>query len=227
MADQRFETTSWSLIQAAANGRAEERETFARRYGPALSAYFAQRWKGLFQRQEHEDAVQETMLECFREGGALNRLNPEHPGGFRSFLLGVARNVALRLEEKARRRGEGQASAVDWQELDADVTSLSEAFDRAYASSLLRMAAERMAERATSDAARWRVEFLRLRFAEDQPIREIAKLSGRTAEALYQDQFRAREEFREALREVVRVHLGEGAEAIERECQRLLEVFAD
>ena len=72
----------------------------------------------------------------------------------------------------------------------------------------MRQAADRQRTHAKQrgDAALSRIELLRLRFEEELPIREIAKLWQVDAAVLHREYAKAREEFKEALREVVAFH---------------------
>src|SRR5262249_32996974 len=92
-------------------------------------------------------------------------------------------------------------------DLAADEESLSAAFDRAWAKSLMREAARRQKEQAAGkgEAALRRVELLRLRFHDGLPIRDIARLWGEDAARVHHQDARAREgeESRAALLEVV------------------------
>src|SRR5438132_7519502 len=127
-------STCWTVIQGAAAGSAADRQDFARRYTPVIRAYLAARWQDSTHRQELDDGVQEVFLECFRQGGVLERADPVHPGGFRSFLYGVARNVALRVEARlARHRRSEPTDGFDPESLAAIEPSLSQIFDRAWA----------------------------------------------------------------------------------------------
>src|SRR5690349_11127268 len=99
----RADSTCWTVIQGAAAGSATDRDDFVRRYSPVIRAYLTARWQNSTYRQEIEDGVQEVFLESFRHGGILERANPVPPGGFRPFLYGVARNVALRMEARLAR----------------------------------------------------------------------------------------------------------------------------
>jgi RNA polymerase sigma-70 factor (ECF subfamily) len=170
-----------------------------------------------------DDAVQDVFVECFKTGGVLERVEVDRPGGFRAFLLGVARNVARRYED--RRRADG--SLPDG--VAADDTGPADAFERAWARSLLREAA-RVQEQAAvgrGEAARRRVELLRLRFQEGQPIRDIAEQWGVAAAKLHHEYAVAREEFRAALREVVEFHhAGSTAGEVEQLCRELVQVVA-
>jgi RNA polymerase sigma-70 factor (ECF subfamily) len=222
-------STCWTVIEAAAAGLREEREHFARRYAPIVRSYLAARWRGLNVFEEVEDAVQEVFLECFKRGGILEKAERGRPGGFRAFLYGATRHVALRFEERraidhARRAG----SDVKLDEIPGADLDHSLEFDRAWAKTILREAREKQAEHAAAlgDAALKRVELLRLRFREGLPIREIARRWETAADRLHEEYARARNEFRSALREVVVFHHPGTAAEVERECESLLALFA-
>jgi RNA polymerase sigma-70 factor (ECF subfamily) len=221
-------STCWTVIRAAAGGATDEREAFARRYGEPLRAYFAARWREPARAQEIEDAVQEVFVECLREGGALARADEAKGGGFRAFLYGVARNVALRFEERKERRDRG-ASPVALDAVAADDTSLSRAFDRSWARAMLREAAQLQGEKAgRGDAgARRRVELLKRRFGDDVAIRDLAKEWGIDAADLHHEYARARREFLEALRETVEFHEpGATPGAVARRCEELARLLS-
>jgi RNA polymerase sigma-70 factor (ECF subfamily) len=222
-------STCWVLIDAAARGDLAARAEFAQRYEGPVRAFLAARWRDSPLLQELDDAAQEVFVACLKEGGALERVDPERPGGFRSFLCGVARNVARELErrrsaDQARRAGEGVAP----EELIADEPSLSAVFDRAWARAIMHQAGQRQrqrAEEAGAEALR-RVELLRLRFGDAQPIRDIARQWGVEAAHLHREYARARQEFRSALEEVVALHLPGSAAQIDEECRKLLALLA-
>jgi len=201
------QATCWTLIQAAVGGASGPREEFARRYAPVLRAYLAACWRGSPLLQDLDDAVQDIFVECLRPQGALDHLDPARSGGFRAFLYGVARNVALRRESRRPRETVPDAAAP-LDDVPDDHTSLSRVFDRAWARTILREAARLQEERARTagDEARRRVELLRLRFHEDLPIREIARRWGIDPALLHREYAKAREEFRAALLEVVAFH---------------------
>ena len=197
--------TCWKLIEVACSGAKEQEDEFARRYGVAIRNYLAARWRQLPLLSEIEDAAQEVLLECFRPGGLLDRVDPQRPGGFRPFLYGATRNVAKRFEERARRQREGTALSDVLANAVADETTLSCVFDRAYARGLLRQAFELLKERARIGDAdlRSRVEHLQSRFRDGVPVRDIARHRNVDAKRLHRDLDRAKKEFRGALMEVV------------------------
>jgi RNA polymerase sigma-70 factor (ECF subfamily) len=224
-------STCWTVLQDAAGGDDAARAEFATRYAPLVRAYLGARWRGTALIHELDDAVQDVFVECLRQGGMLQRADPGRPGGFRAFLYGLVRNIALRIEQDRARRCVRQVTG-GMEDAGADALiaeeSLSRLFDRAWARAIMRDAAARQAERAAreGEAALRRVELLRLRFHEGLPIRAIAQLWSVDAAALHHEYARARKEFKAALVEVMAFyHPGAPADA-ERECAELLDHLA-
>jgi RNA polymerase sigma-70 factor (ECF subfamily) len=218
-----LESTCWTVIEAAAAGSAADREAFARHYAPVVRAYLAARWRGCPCWHDLDDAVQEVFIECFKRGGVLERA--DRGRGFRPFLYGVVRHVALRAESQRQRRPD---SGVDLEAVaDADADQ-ERAFDRAWAKALLREAARVMGRRAAAAgaAAVRRVELLRLRFQDGLPIRAIAARWQVEAAVLHHEYARARQEFKEALAEVVAFHCPGSPAEVEQECVNLLALLA-
>lgn len=154
------ESTCWTVIVATA-GSAGARAEFARRYRPVVGAYLASCWRSLPCQEELDDA-QDAFVECFKQGGALEGAECRRVEGFRPFLFGVVRNVALRLERARGRRREQSSADGLWLEAVADDDpGLSRAFDRAWATTLVRQAGrlqEQQAEqkpRIRDIARRW------------------------------------------------------------------------
>lgn len=217
------ESTCWTLIRGAAGGDASARETVARRYEPVIRRYLRARWGNGPLQHELDDAVQEVFVEFFRESGALSNVQPDRPGGFRAFLHGVVRNVALRIEaRRARARESPPADADALNQVPHDETALSAVFDRAWAQSIMREAAARQAELADTDDARRRVELLRLRFGENLPIREIAARWRSDAAQVHREHAKARAEFRRALLDVLASYDPAPGARLEQECRNLL-----
>jgi RNA polymerase sigma-70 factor (ECF subfamily) len=221
------QATCWTLIHGAAGGNAKDRETFALLYEPVVRAYLGARWKLSPLGREMDDVVQDVFVECFKQGGALAAAEPRgRDGAFRAFLHGVTRNVAGRFEERrATGKSLQEETAFEARDLPADDESLSLAFDRAWMSALLRQAVSRQEERARAhdEGARRRVALLRLRFADDLPVREIARKWNEPADRLHHEYARAREEFKTALREVLAFHHPDNPRELERELLLLLE----
>lgn len=187
---------------------------------PVVKAYLAARWRSA--RREVDDAVQDVFVECFRHGGLLEKADPERGGGFRAFLLGAVRNVARRHEERVR------PVAPLPSDLPDDDTGPAEAFDKAWARSLLREAARRQREDAAQagEAAQRRVDLLQLRFQDGLSIREIAERWGVDAAKLHHEYATARDEFRNALRAVIAFHQPNTPHAnLERACTELLSLL--
>jgi RNA polymerase sigma factor (sigma-70 family) len=222
------DSTCWTLLRDAAAGGEASRAEFATRYVPVVRAYLAARWRGSRLLQEIDDTVQEIFVECLRDGGLLDRARADLPGGFRAFLYGAVRNVAMRAESRrARRLAREPAEVLDLEVVPDREETLSRIFDRAWAKGVVREAAERQSTLAVQrgEAAVRRVELLRLRFHEGTPIREIARLWGVETATLHHEYARARQEFRSALREVVAFHHPGLPGDVDRECERLLSLF--
>ncbi len=220
-------TTCWTVIHEAAGGDAAARQMFAIRYERVVRAYLLARWRSSPLVHETDDVIQEVFVETFRDGGALSRVDPSRPGGFRAFFYGVVRNVAKRAESRHGRRRDRQPATGFFDESPQAEQRLSKIFDREWATAVMREAASRQrahAETQGPDAQR-RVELLRLRFYEGRPIREIARLWETDPTELHREYARARKEFRSALVEVVAFHHPGSADAIERECTQLLEAL--
>lgn len=219
--------TCWTMIESAARGDAHERERFAERYGPPLRAYFAARWRGAVMESHVEDATQVVFLECLKEGGLLSKASPQSESGFRAFLYGAARNIARRFESRGARE-QDRHSLSSLENVPAhDETSVSLAFDRAWAGQMMKNAASVMAARAAKADGRAleRVDLLRLRFEEGLPIRAIASRWNRPADQLHREYARARKEFKEALFSVIAYHCPGGSDRVQAEYEHLLGVL--
>ena len=225
--------TCWTLIEGAAAGRGSDRDDFARRYMSVVRAYLLHRWRRSPLRTEIDDVVQEVFVECFRGGGVLDKLSgaDTRPTGFRAFLYGVTRNVAMRCERKIGRLREHEpATGVETHQIPPDDPQLSRVFDRSWARALFREAGARQEEtaRAAGDEAVKRVELLRLRSREGLPIRDIAARWGAEPARVHKEYARARREFRKALEEVVAFHNPEATAAqIEEKCVELLDLLRE
>ena len=218
------QSTCWTVIHAAAAGSPEDREQFARRYEPLIRSYLAARWRGSPCLADLKDAVQEVFVDCFKQDGVLHRADPGRGGGFRPFLYGVVRIVALRFESRRRGQREHQfPNEMDLEEVAGSEDDLADVFDRAWAKNLFREAAQLQQQRALKIGGKsWqRVELLRLRFQQGMPIREIARDWQVEAAEVHHEYAKARQEFKEALLEVMAFHHQGTPAEIEEECTRL------
>lgn len=215
--------TCWSVVARASGGDTRARSRFCRTYQPLMRAFLTARWRGTPFLREVDDAVQEVFVECLRDDGPLSKADIDR-GDFRGYLFGVVRNIALRFERKAQRRRE----SADTQSALAAVAGREEQcsvlFDREWARTLMREAADLMRERAASgdSGATRRVELLRLRFSEDRPIRDIATEWDMETDAVHRAYAKARQEFRVCLREVVSFHAVRKEVDLDTECRRLI-----
>src|SRR6516225_8788769 len=189
------ESTCWTVIRAAAEGSPADREELARRYLGVVRAYLAARWRSSAMRRDLDDATQEVFVECFREGGAVQAAGAGRVPSFRAFLYGVVRNVARRFESRPVR------AAAPLPEIPANEESLSRLFERTWAQAIMTEAAQVQRRRAAERGpeAVQRVELLRLRFADNLPIRTIAERWGVAAAGLHRAYAIARQEFKAAL----------------------------
>jgi DNA-directed RNA polymerase specialized sigma24 family protein len=222
------QSTCWTAIQAAAAGSRGEREFFARRYGPIVRAYLAARWRQSTAAADLEDAVKEVFVDCFKPDGVLQRADRARAGGFRPFLYGVVRLVALRVEtRRGHEHGRQPESAMDLDALAASDESQGHLFDRAWAKALIREAAQLQADRAgeSGGAAVRRVELLRLRFHEGLPVRDIAERWQVEPAALHHEYAKARQEFKAALLEVMSFHHPGTPAEVGQECADLLALW--
>lgn len=222
------DSTNWTVLREAAGGAGAARAAFAERYEPMVRAYLAARWRGSPLVQELDDAVQEVFVEFLRDSGGLQRARPDRPGGFRAFLYGLVRNVAMRVEQRRARTGARlESGPILADELPDREATLSQVFDRAWAKAVMREAAARQVERARhlGPPASRRVELLRLRFEEGLPIREVARLWNEDPAHLHREYARAREEFRAALRDVMSSYPPDSPAQTDRECAELLELL--
>jgi RNA polymerase sigma factor (sigma-70 family) len=219
------DSTCWTMIQAAAAGNGSDRDEFVRRYCTIVRDFLVKHWSGSNYLQELDDAVQEVFFECFKEGGVVQRADQTRPSGFRSFLFGVVRNVALRMETKAvRRLKKEEAGAVDLDQIISDEATASHLFDRCWARAILREAAARQELRAQAAGPREQrqVDLFRMHFHDGLPIRKIAESWKEDPAVLHHEYAIARQGFKEALLEVLRFDLPGSPDQIEAECRKLL-----
>jgi RNA polymerase sigma factor (sigma-70 family) len=217
--------TSWELIQGASIGEEEATAEFAQLYSPLIRSYLFARWRSSGLVREVDDATQEVFLRCFKEGGVLGRAEQGAPGGFRAFLYGVVRNVALKVEGRAIRPTRVPApSTLELEEIAESEASLAKTFDRAWARSIMKKAVSLQAQhaRATGDEALRRVEILRLRFQEGMPIRDIARQWEADADRLHREYARARKEFEAALMDVLAGESSANRKELEQQMADLL-----
>jgi len=219
------ETTCWTLVRGAARGVEHDVDLFVRLYAPVVRSYLVERWRSSTHRADLEDALQEVFVECFKQGGVLDRVDVERLESFRAFLLGVTRNVSRRFEAKNARKKEIQpATEFDPDELTADEERLSMVFDRSWARALLKEAGLRQVERARilGEDAEKRVELLRLRFQEGKTLRDIAADWNVDHARLRKQNARALREFEDALREVIGFHSPDAPAEAEKEMASIL-----
>lgn len=217
--------TSWTLIRAVGAGANPARDEFARRYEPVIRAFFRARWRGRFT-ADVEDGVQEVLLRCMNERSPLDRVDPQRAGGFRPFLAGICRKVALEQEARGQRAADLRASRPpELDETPGREDRLSVVFNKSFALQVFDAAREihrARAEEQGAEALR-RFELLRARFEDQLPIRRIAADWEVEASVLHREYARAREEFHRALIDAVRSYSPDATRAeLDAEVQSLL-----
>jgi RNA polymerase sigma-70 factor (ECF subfamily) len=217
--------TSWTIILAAANGDASAREDFARIYLPVVRESLGVLWRGKAMVDQIDDSVQLVFVQCFQDGGVLERVDPSRSGGFRAFFYGVIKRVARRAEvDRTTLHKRAPLTTLDPEQVANDEATLSSALDRSWAKALIKEAWELHRKRASeqSDAHVQRALLLHLRFEENLPIREIAQLWNHDPVQVHRDYAKARKEFKTTLRDVVGLNEGCSEEELAERCEELL-----
>ena len=221
----RNDSTCWSVVLGAAAGETWDREAFSRIYGPVIRRYLAARWRAPVDDPEIEDATQEVFVQIFKPHGALGNLEPTRPGGFRAYLFGIVRNVALMVERSDRRRQRrvGTESAFEAEPPVADETTMSQVFDREWLEAITREAKELMTRRwKTRCSGQDHARLLERRYADGIAPRDIATEMGCSVETVYEALRRAKEEYRTALLDVLGAHHpNESRAQLEQRCADL------
>ena len=220
----RFESTSWTIVNGAAEGSSVAREEFCRRYDGVIRTYLARRWRLSTVHDDVTEGLQEVLLECLRPEGPLGRVDAERPGGFRAYLYGVTSRTAVALERRMARARRGNAKAgFDPDRVERDEQTLSQAFDRGWAEMVGKEARRLLFLRSQKDPklAR-RMHCLELRYVEGLPPRAIAEKIDCTPEQVYELLRGAKGDYRNALFEVMSSYFpGASEKDLENRCQEL------
>ena len=134
-----------------------------------------------------------------------------------------------KVEDRQRRdAGPKNGERVDLDDLPGHDSPLSSIFDRAWARTILVEALDRqevIAAGAGEGAAR-RLELLRLRIHEDQPIRDIAAAWNEDAAHLHHEYARARREFLTALKATLADHAAGPGSVTDEDVAELLSLLS-
>ncbi len=233
-----FATTRWSLVLQAGSKesghpeKAAALESLCRAYWHPL--YFYLRRQGHAQ-EEAEDLTQELFAHLLRRP-VLSKADPEK-GRFRSYLLGVLKNVLAQAQEKesAGRRGGGAVLvSLDGMEAEAryrlephDDESPELLFDRRWAATVMALARKRLREEyaAADMAERFAVlgDFL-FTGRQAASYAEAAAALGLTESAVKSAVFKLRHRFSAALRAEIAETVASESE-IEDEIRHLAKVL--
>lgn len=221
----RFDSTCWSVVLGAAAGDPTMRDEFCRRYEPVIRAYLSARWRMARDHEALADATQEVFVQCFREHGALQRIDPQREGGMRAFLYGVTAKTALDFERRgARWHRDAKGGNVDLQQVERSEVTLSAAFDKAWAAMIGREARRLLATRAAagSEATRRRFFLLEQRYYHGRAPRDLAPTVGLDPQRISEILTEAKAEYRAALLEVMATYFPNDTEReLETRCAEL------
>lgn len=144
-----FQSTLWAVIRGAGRGDRASFDRFASTYRRPLVCFIQGRG---IPEADAEDLVQDVFIRIY-EKGLLARLSEER-GRFRSYLLGVARNVVAeqRRSGSVGKRGGGALKVgLDDVAVPAAAVEPDEEFDRLWVQNLLQVAFERLKEREAGE----------------------------------------------------------------------------
>lgn len=203
-----FKTTLWTEIRAAGAGDTQASEAVVERYRPVIRRYLLKRGSN---HADAEDLAQEVLLRLFTQGRLAGA--DATRGRFRSYLLGITRNVLheTRRRAQALKRGGGAAplSLADLETEPPAEEGDEAAFDACWLEALMGRALEALRQRSSRQ-----YDLLKFTLA-DQSIAEIAAATGRTANAVRVDMHRARKRLGEALTAEISTYTNSSTERAE------------
>lgn len=229
----RFPTTKWSQVVRLKNPDADEFlqavNDLARDYWKPVYAYIRASWGK--NNEEAKDLTQE-FFSFLMQKNAFKRVT-KHQGKFRLLLLTVLKHFLVdehRRESRIKRGGSSKLISMDDDALpvmDVSATTPEEAFDRAWARTLLARALGELQKRLNERNRAHQFKAFQLRYIDmflkdtvegDRALESMAKEAGRSLTEFKNDLVAARTEFRE----LVLDHLRESVEN-ERETQEELQ----
>jgi RNA polymerase sigma factor (sigma-70 family) len=179
-----FETTMWSRIGEAEQGGAAA-EAFVGRYRKPLLIYLSRR--GLSE-SDAQDLVQDVFLRLF-EKNLLSKADRTR-GRFRSYLLGITKNVLYKEQRKrsALKRGGGKGQVSLEQLGDVAAPEPDPEFDACWTQNLIQRALDGL----KADNAR-QYGVLQLHLRGDLSQKQMAETLDRTPAQVKTDLYRARQ----------------------------------
>jgi RNA polymerase sigma factor (sigma-70 family) len=182
----------WALVHAAAAGDPQALDRFCRRFGNDLRHWLRLRWRGSPWRHQVDDAAQEVLLECFRPGGALARVDARRCRHFESYLRGVMSNVAARIARReARATTRWHPSGLLLRAGGAPDAEPRTRLDLANVRATIDAAVGRL-ELEGATAGHTLAELVRLHFFDGLPVRAIAARWHEPAARIHEQRRRAR-----------------------------------
>lgn len=199
-----FQSTLWTVIWRAGEGRETAVNVFVARYRPAVVRFA--RSRGLSE-ADAEDVAQEVFLRLF-DDEVLKRADPAR-GRFRSMLLAITRHVLGHFFERrgAVKRGGGatpvsleRAGDAPWEVVLAREERDPE-FDREFVSCLLASAMRRLREETPAQ-----YEAIHAFLVEERPQRDIAGALDRTEASIRNAVLRGKVRLGQIVRELVEAY---------------------
>jgi len=230
-ADQKFPSTHWSLILDA-DRRQECLEKLATRYWSAIYLYAR---KNGDDPEKAKDLTQDLFYEILK-GDLLEKADPQK-GRFRSYLIGILKNLDKRAARRERRREryEGMPLTLkcsfepekEREYLAADI-SPEDVFNREWARLIVNRALSQLREYCHKDGKSERTQALRgfeLRYFDNKKIVDIAQDIQRDVKWISEKVYRLKEKYREYIQNIIQATLTE-EENLEDEVRQIMSYLA-
>jgi len=164
----------------------DDRDAFGKLVLKYQDTVFGTAWRILGNREDAEDAAQDTFLRAWR---SLSRFDPDRP--FRPWILRIAVNTALKI--RSRRRDHARINELRSIERIPDIPARSPAQETGCRE--VQEMLERMVDQLPPESA----TLFQLRYGEELSLDEIARILGRRPGTLAVALHRIRERFRRIL----------------------------
>lgn len=196
-----FQTTIWTSIRLARDGKSTAMVDFVSKYREPVLAFIRRQ---LISDEDAEDLCQEVFLLIVKDD-LLARAERER-GRFRSFLLGVARNVvrnAVRIRNASKRGGGASPVSLDYPIELAEAGPPDETFDRDWIRRVIALALEELSRRSPRSH-----QVLKLQLEERLSYADIARQLGLDAKQVDNLTQQARGKLGELIRAEVAAYCG-------------------
>jgi len=198
---QPFQTTIWTSIRQARDGKSTAVGDFVTKYREPVLSFI--RRQG-FSAEDAEDLCQEVFLLIVKDN-LLARAERAR-GRFRSFLLGVARNVvrnALRMRDAAKRGGGTEPLSLEAPSEHLQAEPPDETFDRDWIRHMISLAIDALARRSPRSH-----QAIKMHFDEHLSYADVGQALGLDAKQVDNLIQQARTKLSELLRAEVAAYCG-------------------